>query len=99
MELITLPIDVQRQCVAAARILGLRFAKPIHELATAAGRIKEGDLSVRAPATTQDEVGLLARNFNQMAEELEQQVRLHLPELYERCRQRRDGAAEDAHAR
>jgi PAS domain S-box-containing protein len=57
-------------------ILGLRFAKPIHQLAHAASRIKDGDLSVRAPATSQDEVGLLARNFNQMAEELEQQVSL-----------------------
>ena len=56
--------------------MGLRFAKPIHELANAAHRIKEGDLSVRAPATSQDEMGLLARNFNQMAEELEQQVTL-----------------------
>ncbi|MBT8398790.1 MAG: PAS domain S-box protein [Gemmatimonadetes bacterium] len=56
--------------------LGLRFAKPIHELADAAERIKEGDLSVRAPVRSQDEVGLLARNFNQMAEEMEQQVSL-----------------------
>ena len=57
-------------------ILGLRFAKPIHELAEAADRIRAGDLSVRAPVSSHDEVGLLARNFNQMAEELEQQVTL-----------------------
>lgn len=57
-------------------ILGLRFAKPIHELAGAADRIKSGDLSVRAPVSSHDEVGLLARNFNQMAEELENQVTL-----------------------
>ena len=50
-------------------LMGLRFAKPIHELANAANRIKDGDLSVRAPVTTHDEVGHLARNFNQMAEE------------------------------
>jgi PAS domain S-box-containing protein len=57
-------------------ILGLRFAKPIHELAGAADRIRAGDLSVRAPVSSHDEVGHLARNFNQMAEELEQQVTL-----------------------
>ena len=57
-------------------ILGLRFAKPIHGLADTASRIRDGDLSVRAPVTTQDEVGLLARNFNEMADEMEQQVTL-----------------------
>lgn len=56
--------------------LGLRFAKPIHQLSRAADRIRGGDLSARAPEDSQDEVGLLARNFNQMAEELEQQVTL-----------------------
>jgi len=56
--------------------LGLRFAKPIHELSRAADRIRDGDLSARAPENSQDEVGLLAINFNQMAEELEGQVTL-----------------------
>jgi PAS domain S-box-containing protein len=56
--------------------MGLRFAKPIHELAAVADRIREGDLSVRAAVTSQDEVGHLARRFNQMAEELEQRVTL-----------------------
>ena len=56
--------------------MGLRFAKPIHELSRAADRIRGGDLSARAPENSQDEVGLLARNFNQMAEELEGQVTL-----------------------
>jgi PAS domain S-box-containing protein len=62
--------------ILVGTILGLRFAKPIHELAKTAEKIKNGDLSVRAPVTTKDEVGLLARNFNQMAEELENQVSL-----------------------
>ena len=69
-------ISLAALAILIGTIMGLRFAKPIHELAKAAERIKEGDLSVRAPSSAQDEVGLLARNFNQMAEELEQQVTL-----------------------
>jgi PAS domain S-box-containing protein len=69
-------ISLAALAILLGTVMGLRFAKPIHELANAAERIKDGDLSVRAPATAQDEVGLLARNFNQMAEELEQQVSL-----------------------
>lgn len=69
-------ISLAALAILFGTFLGLRFAKPIHELANTAERIKEGDLSVRAPVTSQDEVGLLSRNFNQMAEELEQQVTL-----------------------
>jgi PAS domain S-box-containing protein len=69
-------ISLAALAIVLGTFLGLRVAKPIHELATAAERIKQGDLSVRAPVTSQDEVALLARNFNQMAEELEQQVSL-----------------------
>ncbi|MFH1763010.1 MAG: PAS domain S-box protein [Gemmatimonadota bacterium] len=69
-------ISLAALAILLGTMMGLRFAKPIQELANAAHRIKEGDLSVRAPATSQDEMGLLARNFNQMAEELEQQVTL-----------------------
>jgi PAS domain S-box-containing protein len=57
-------------------ILGLRFAKPIHDLAAAAEEIRGGNLSARANVKTQDEVGLLARTFDQMADELEEQVSL-----------------------
>lgn len=57
-------------------ILGFRFAKPIHDLAMTANRIKAGELSARAEVSGEDEVGLLSRTFNQMADELEQQVSL-----------------------
>jgi PAS domain S-box-containing protein len=69
-------ISLAALAILIGTIMGLRFAKPIHELSAAADRIRGGDLSVRAPTNSQDEVGLLARNFNQMAEELEQQVTL-----------------------
>jgi PAS domain S-box-containing protein len=57
-------------------ILGLRFAKPIHDLAAVADRIRQGSLSARATVKREDEVGFLARAFNQMAEELEDRVTL-----------------------
>ncbi len=56
--------------------LGLRFAKPIHQLAGVANRIRLGELDARAEVAREDEIGLLARTFNQMAEELEQRMTL-----------------------
>ena len=56
--------------------LGLRFANPVHDLAEVANRIRLGELDARAKVAREDELGLLARTFNQMAEELEQKVTL-----------------------
>ncbi len=57
-------------------VLGLRFALPIHGLAAVANRIREGDMKARANVAGEDEVGQLARTFNQMADELETQMAL-----------------------
>ncbi len=57
-------------------ILGFRFSKPIKDLAEVADRIRGGALSARAVEEGEDEVGLLARTFNEMAEEMEEQVTL-----------------------
>lgn len=46
------------------------IAKPIGELRAAARRIGDGDLSARVACASGDEIGLLARTFNQMAERL-----------------------------
>ncbi|MGD8320357.1 MAG: PAS domain S-box protein [Gemmatimonadota bacterium] len=56
--------------------LGLRFALPIHGLAEVANRIRRGEMDARADETRQDEVGVLARTFNQMADELETRMSL-----------------------
>jgi len=69
-------ISLAALAILFGTILGIRFAKPIQELAATTDRIRAGDLSVRARADSPDEVGHLARSFNQMAEELEQQVTL-----------------------
>jgi HAMP domain-containing protein len=63
--------------VAAIVILGIilyfsikYFKKPIRELINGAHKIAEGDLMHRAPIHLEDEMGLLARAFNSMAEDL-----------------------------
>jgi PAS domain S-box-containing protein len=76
-QLVRLALSIGAFAILLGTILGLRFAKPIHDLAEVADRIRQGTLSARAEVTSEDEVGLLARTFNQMAEELEQQLTLH----------------------
>jgi PAS domain S-box-containing protein len=56
--------------------LGVRFAQPIQALAEVADRIRKGEMSARAKVVHEDEVGLLARTFNEMASELEEQMSL-----------------------
>ncbi len=45
--------------------------RPVHTLIAQVQQIAAGDLSVRAPEVTDDEIGVLARNFNRMARDLE----------------------------
>jgi signal transduction histidine kinase len=57
-------------------LLSRRIVGPIEALTTAAGRMERGDLSVRVPVTSQDEVGKLAHAFNAMSDSLAQQEQL-----------------------
>jgi signal transduction histidine kinase len=58
--------------IAASRILARRLARPILRLRRGAERIARGDLSTRIDVRTGDEVEALAREFNQMADQLEE---------------------------
>jgi PAS domain S-box-containing protein len=78
-EMVSLALALAGIGILVAVFLGFRFAAPIHSLAETANRIREGDLDARATVQRQDEIGLLARTFNQMAEELEER----LTELHE----------------
>jgi two-component system nitrogen regulation sensor histidine kinase NtrY len=61
--------------ILAALRLADRMVRPVGELATAAGRIEEGDFSARVPITkTEDEIQTLATAFNRMAGRLEEQT-------------------------
>ncbi len=51
--------------------LALRYlVTPLRTLALATRRVAEGDLAVRCPVSTQDELGTLAASFNSMVEQL-----------------------------
>jgi len=52
-------------------LMGRGLTAPLRRLSTAAGQMSGGDLSIRAPVRGRDEIGDLARQFNQMAERLE----------------------------
>jgi signal transduction histidine kinase len=50
--------------------LAFRFTKPIDQLVEGANQVAQGNLYVFIPEGASDEMGLLARTFNQMAERL-----------------------------
>jgi serine phosphatase RsbU (regulator of sigma subunit) len=56
--------------VVVAALLGISTGRPLRHLAVQADRIAHGSLDQRVPDHRRDEIGLLARNFNFMAERL-----------------------------
>jgi HAMP domain-containing protein len=63
-------VSLSAFAIIAGLVLGLYIARPIHELADVARRIGEGELELRAPVKSEDEIGLLAATLNRMAEAL-----------------------------
>ena len=55
-----------------ALALGRRLTRPLGGLTQAFGSVAEGNLDVRVPSRSRDEVGQLARAFNRMVKELRQ---------------------------
>ena len=53
-------------------LLGQALTRPMHTLNAVAQKIAGGDLSQQVPARRGDEIGSLAKSFNQMAEKLRQ---------------------------
>lgn len=66
---------------------------PIRKLARSARQIAEGNYSVRANVKSNDEIGILATQFNHMAQELEQ----HIASLELASQQQKDFTASFAH--
>jgi two-component system sensor histidine kinase MtrB len=71
-------IGVVAFAAAAAGAVGLRLAdrtiKPLRVAADAARRVAQGGLSTRLETVGEDELGRLTRDFNLMAEALEQRI-------------------------
>ncbi|MBN2979932.1 cache domain-containing sensor histidine kinase [Cohnella algarum] len=55
-------------------LFGRRITQPILALYKNVNRIKRGDFSERAPVKRNDEIGLIAANFNAMQDELQQLI-------------------------
>lgn len=53
-------------------IVANSFSRPIIQLTNAAEQISKGDLSVQAPVTSKDEIGLLSSSFNSMTQQLKE---------------------------
>ena len=62
--------------VAVTLALSSRILRPVERLTEAAQRMEKGDLTVRVPVTSQDEIGKLAHTFNSMAGSLAQHEQL-----------------------
>jgi len=60
--------------VLLALLIAERTAQPLRQLTHLAERLAQGDLSGRLLPTTQDEVGQLARAFNQMADQIQAKI-------------------------
>jgi PAS domain S-box-containing protein len=73
-DMADLALSLSAIAILFGTLLGLRFAKPLQDLASVADRIRGGELGARAPVDREDEIGLLATTFNQMTDELERQV-------------------------
>jgi two-component system, NtrC family, sensor histidine kinase KinB len=65
----------------ASTELTRRILRPLSVLGQTARRLGEGDMQVRAKVSRQDEIGTLARDFNLMADRLEQYRKSSLGEL------------------
>ena len=61
--------------VVLAALQGVRLARPIKALTVQAERIAAGDLNSRVPEDRRDELGVLARTFNLMADEIQRAAR------------------------
>lgn len=62
--------------IVAALFLSASFSRPLQDLNLAARRVAGGDLQAKVPHTGEDEIGELARTFNEMVEKLRENRRL-----------------------
>jgi signal transduction histidine kinase len=70
--------------IVASLYLSWSFSRPVLQLTHAARQVAAGDLSVQVPSATNDEIGSLARTFNEMVQRLREsrqlEERLHFAE-------------------
>jgi signal transduction histidine kinase len=57
--------------ITAVVLLTRSFTKPIYSLLREINKVREGDYSTQAAIITEDEIGVLTKEFNEMVQELE----------------------------
>ncbi|MDH3734191.1 MAG: HAMP domain-containing protein [Gemmatimonadota bacterium] len=67
---VRLALSLAAFAILGGILLGLHLSRPVQELAEVANRIRSGETKARAVVRAQDEVGVLARTFNSMADAL-----------------------------
>jgi PAS domain S-box-containing protein len=67
--------------LALAFLLANSIVRPVRELTATASNIAGGDLAAKARITSRDEIGILAAEFNRMAERIQQLRRSDLGKL------------------
>jgi signal transduction histidine kinase len=85
---VALDVRILLAALVFSYLLAQRFTRPVLELAATAKAVAAGDRQARVPVRSHDEIGVLARAFNHMSEELarsydtlEQRVRDRTAEL------------------
>jgi HAMP domain-containing protein len=68
--MVRLGLSLSAFAILTGTLLGFYISRPIRELAEVVRRFGEGDTSARAEVSGDDEVALLARSFNEMADGL-----------------------------
>jgi two-component system sensor histidine kinase YesM len=61
-------------CLLVSILLSRSIAQPVSALDQAMARVRDGDLSVRIHTDRQDELGRLGESFNQMLQELQENI-------------------------
>ena len=77
--------------VAFPLFLHASIAKPIYKLLSGVHRVNDGDLDVRVPVDSYDEIGRLTQNFNRMTESIraaENKLKAHAEDLEHRVEKR-----------
>lgn len=71
----------------AIYVLSRQIIRPILTISATAAKLADGDLDQTVPVTTQDEVGVLATTFNQMAKQLKSMFEILEQRVEERTRE------------
>jgi methyl-accepting chemotaxis protein len=96
-RVVRLAFSLSAFAILVGILLGLQLTRPIQELVEVANRIHDGETNARALVRTQDEVGMLARVFNRMADALTaRDVSISDDDLATEVAAARDRAAQEA---